>query len=209
METSRPSAPGGTAEAPTPGRRRVPVATAAVLLVTGVVTTSQFVHPEVLDTLRRDPDALASGEWWRTFTPLLVQSPAWQALVTVPGIALLGVPVERLLGSRAMLALYLAPAAVGEALGYLWQPHGAGNSIADLGLAGGLVAWLFLAAGERGWPRPLLNRVRIWGGAVLAGAVVDTAFRDIHGLPTLTGAALGAGLLLLRRRRSRRDTTAV
>ncbi|MDO0926681.1 rhomboid family intramembrane serine protease [Streptomyces sp. TG1A-8] len=183
---------------------RLPPATASVLLVTGAVTAAQFPFPEVLEALRRDPDALASGEWWRVLSPLLVQSPGWQALVTVPAVAALGAPVERIFGTRGMLALYLAPAAVGELVGYLWQPHGAGNSIAVLGLAGGLVAWLFLDAGERGWPRPLLNRVRIWGAAVLAGAVVDTAFRDIHGLPTLTGAALGAGLLLRRRRRRRR-----
>ncbi|MCX3062454.1 rhomboid family intramembrane serine protease [Streptomyces beihaiensis] len=181
--------------------RRVPVATAAVLLVTGATTAAQFAFPGVLDALRRDPDALAGGEWWRALSPLLVQSPPWQAAVTVPAIAALGVPVERIFGSRAMLALYLVPGAVGEALGYLWQPHGAGNSVADLGLAGALVAWLFLAAGERGWPAPLLNRVRIWGGAVLAGAVVDTVFRDVHGLPTFVGAGIGAALLRRRRRR--------
>lgn len=94
------------------------------------------------------------------------------------------------------------PAAVGEGLGYVWQPHGAGNSIAVPGPAGGLVSWLFLAAQERGWPRPLLNRLRIRGAAMLAGAVADTAVHDIHGLPTLTGAAIGAGLLLRRRRRA-------
>ncbi|WP_251094251.1 rhomboid family intramembrane serine protease [Streptomyces sp. Caat 7-52] len=188
-----------------PGSRRwrVPPATASVLLVTGAVTAAQFPFPDVLEALRRDPDALASGEWWRTLSPLLVQSPGWQALVTVPAVAALGVPVERIFGARGMLALYLVPAAAGEVAGYLWQPHGAGNSIAVLGLAGGLVSWLFLEAQDRGWPRPLLNRVRIWGAAVLAGAVVDTAFRDIHGLPTLAGAALGAGLLLRRRRRAK------
>jgi len=175
--------------------------TVSVFLVTGAVTAAQFRYPEVLENLRRDPDALASGEWWRTLSPLLVQDPSWQSWITVPGIAVLGVPVERIFGARAMLALYLVPAAVGELAGYLWQPHGAGNSIADLGLAGGLLAWLFMEAGERGWPRPLLKRLRLWGGAVLAGAVVDTALRDVHGLPTLTATALAAGLLHRRRRK--------
>lgn len=41
------------------------------------------------------------------------------------------------------------------------------------------------------------------GAAMLAGAVADTAVNDIHGLPTLTGAAIGAGLLLRRRGRAR------
>ncbi|WP_327230901.1 rhomboid family intramembrane serine protease [Streptomyces murinus] len=187
---------------PRPGARgwRVPPVTATLFLVTGAVTAAQFAFPGVLAALRRDPGALASGEWWRALSPLLVQSPGWQALVTVPAIVALGIPAERIFGAKGALALYLVPAAIGEGLGYVWQPHGAGNSIAVLGLAGGLVSWLFLEAQEKGWPKPLLNRVRIWGAAVLAGAVADNAFRDIHGLPTLAGAVIGAGLLLRRRR---------
>ncbi|MFJ6665642.1 rhomboid family intramembrane serine protease [Streptomyces sp. NPDC091383] len=129
-----------------------------------------------------------------------MRSPGRQALVTVPAIAALGIPAGRIFGAKGMLAPYLVPAAVGEGLGYVWQPHGAGNSIAVLGPAGGLVSWLFPAARERNWPRPLLNRLRIRGAAMLAGAVADTAVHDVHGLPTLTGAAIGAGLLLRRRR---------
>lgn len=202
METGKRQTAGAPAPASARAGRRVPVATAAVLLVTGATNAAAFVFPDMLDALRRDPEALVDGEWWRVLSPLLVQAPPWQAFLTVPAIAALGVPVERLFGSRAMLALYLIPGAVGEALGYLWQPHGAGNSVADLGLAGALIAWLFLAAGERNWPTPLLNRVRIWGGAVLAGTVVDTVLRDIHGVPTLVGAALGAALLRRHRRRA-------
>nr|WP_186337835.1 MULTISPECIES: rhomboid family intramembrane serine protease [Streptomyces] len=184
----------------------MPSATAAVFLATGAVTAAQFAFPEVFEALRRDPGALASGEWWRALSPLLVQSSGRQPLVTVPAVAALGIPVERIYGAKGMLALYLVPAAVGEGLGYAWQPHGAGNSIAALGLACGLGSWLFLPAQEKGRPRPPLNRVRVRGAAVPAGAVADTAVRDIHGLPTLTGAAMGAGLLL--RRRSRRPAHA-
>ncbi|WP_201300619.1 hypothetical protein [Streptomyces sp. HF10] len=44
------------------GRWRVPSATAAVFLATGAVTAAQLAFPEVLEALRRDPGALASGE---------------------------------------------------------------------------------------------------------------------------------------------------
>ncbi len=185
-------------------RRRFPVAAVSLFVITGAVTAAQFVRPELVDALRRDPDRLADGEWWRAVTPLLVQVPAWQTCVTVPGVLALGIPVERIHGSRATVALYVLPGLVGEAVGYLWQPHGAGNSVADVGLAGSLVAWLFLEAGRRDWPPQLLRRVRVWGGAVLAGAAVDTVFRDVHGLPLLAGAAVGAALSLRRRRRTRR-----
>ncbi|BBC94713.1 rhomboid family intramembrane serine protease [Streptomyces griseofuscus] len=137
---------------PRPGARgwRVPPVTATLFLVTGPVTAARFAFPGVLAA-----------------PPLLVPSPGRQALVTVPAVVALGIPAERIFGAKSVLALYLVPAAIGEAPGHVWQPHGSGDSIAVLGLA---------------------------------GAVADNAFRDIHGLPTLAGAVIGAGLLLRRRR---------
>lgn len=74
--------------------------------------------------------------------------------MTVPAIAALGIPAERIFGAKGALALYLVPAAIGEGLGYVWQPHGLKRSIAVLGLVSGLVSWLFLEAQEKGWPKP-------------------------------------------------------
>jgi hypothetical protein len=54
-------------------RRSWPVATAAVLAVTVVLTVLQFPLPQVRLALWRDPDALAAGQWWRLVTPLFVQ----------------------------------------------------------------------------------------------------------------------------------------
>jgi rhomboid protease GluP len=198
MATKREAVTVPTAEPASPSR--IPVATLSVLLITGAVTAAQLKYPELLENLRRDPDKLRNGEWWRAISPMLVQAPAWQSWITVPGIAILGIPTERLLGARNMLALYLVAGVSGELFGYIWQPHGAGNSVADLGLAGGLITWLFMEAGERGWPPALLKRMRIWGGLVLAGAVADIALKDIHGLPTLIGACAGVGMLYRRRR---------
>jgi hypothetical protein len=50
-----------------------PVATAAVLMATAVLTVLQFPFPGVRLALWRDPDALAAGQWWRLVTPLFVQ----------------------------------------------------------------------------------------------------------------------------------------
>src|SRR5690625_4109750 len=51
--------------------------TMAIVVVTSIVTFFQFAHPEVLSMLRRDPEGLASGEWWRMITPLLVHADGW------------------------------------------------------------------------------------------------------------------------------------
>ena len=48
--------------------------TMVIVLITSIVTIFQFFQPEVLNILRRDPERLASGEWWRIITPLLVHS---------------------------------------------------------------------------------------------------------------------------------------
>ena len=52
--------------------RRLPIATASVLVITSAATVLEFFRPEVLGTLQQDPGALADGEWWRLITPLLV-----------------------------------------------------------------------------------------------------------------------------------------
>jgi hypothetical protein len=92
--------------------RRWPVATAAVLTVTVVLTVLQFPFPEVRQALWRDPAALAAGQWWRLVTPLLVQyDPVWQIVVVLGLIA-------GLLG--AVCAWMLSPAGPHQARVRTW-----------------------------------------------------------------------------------------
>ncbi|RRQ87402.1 hypothetical protein [Streptomyces griseofuscus] len=85
---------------PRPGTRgrRVPPVTATLFLVTGAATAARFAFPGVLAA-----------------PPLLVPSPGRQALVTAPAAVALGIPAERTSGAKGVLALYLVPAAIGEA----------------------------------------------------------------------------------------------
>lgn len=123
--------------------RYLPRITIIVLLVTGIVTGLQLFFPPVLAALRRNPQALAAGEWWRAFTPLLVHSDGWpQIIVNFLGIALVGPTVERWYGPWRWLLLYLSAGLTGEVAGYAWEPTGAGASIALCGLIGGLYVWL-------------------------------------------------------------------
>ncbi|HEX7515684.1 MAG TPA: hypothetical protein VF345_00200 [Chthoniobacterales bacterium] len=50
--------------------RPVPVITLVIIGSTALVTGLQFVFPEVLTALRRNREALLTGEWWRMVTPL-------------------------------------------------------------------------------------------------------------------------------------------
>jgi membrane associated rhomboid family serine protease len=201
---------------------RVPRATAAVFAVTATCSILQFPYPALLAALRRDPAALADGQWWRLVTPLVVQDGGVAGTVSnLLFLAVLGVLAERLLGTRRWLVLYAAGAVAGTAAGYAWDPHGAGNSIALCGLAGGVLALaatrpvpapplvasaVFAGAVTQLWPVPVVLawtalpltrwRPRV-AGRVLAAvgatiAVALLAVRDNHGAGLAAGLATGA-----------------
>jgi rhomboid protease GluP len=170
--------------------RAWPVATAAVLAVTTVLTVLQFPFPGVRLALWRDPHALAAGQWWRLVTPLFVQDDrVWQIVVVLALVAGIGVLVERIYGHGRWLLLYLVCGVVGQAFAYRWAPPDAGASVAGAGLLGALCAWLLSPAGPR------LARVRVWGVVWPLAGVALTAVGEYHGPPLLVGFGLGALLL--------------
>jgi|SRR5215510_4292697 len=166
-------------------RRRIPVATLTLLAITGLTTGLQFVFPEMLTALRRNPEALRADEWWRVISPLFVHAEGWpQILFNFTAIAIVGTIVERIYGSRLWLLFYFAGGLTGEIAGYAWKPHGAGASVGGAGLLGAMAAWLL--------SRKAPLQPRIGGGILLAGALTLTAFRDLHGPPILLGAGIAA-----------------
>jgi rhomboid protease GluP len=151
------------------------------------MTGLQFVYPQLLPALERRPTALAQHEWWRLITPLLVHPDGWsQISFNFPAILIVGALTERIYGSLRFLILYLLGGLVGEVAGYLWQPFGAGASIAGAGALGALAFWLLLRNGP--------VQARFGGAFVLTGAILLTLNRDIHGPPILVGAC-AAGLM--------------
>jgi membrane associated rhomboid family serine protease len=121
----------------TTGRR--PWLTVGVLATTTAVSTLGLVDHAVLHELERRGGELADGEPWRLVTSLLVHD-SWLALLAnLVLLALVGIAVERRHARAEWIVLYLAAGIVGELVGLDWQPHGAGNSVAILGLAGALV----------------------------------------------------------------------
>jgi membrane associated rhomboid family serine protease len=118
-----------------------PWVTLALFTVTAAGNLLQVVHPGLVDAWERHPGALSDGEWWRFFTPLLVQSDGLaQALWNLLTLAVTGMIVERRFGGGRTLLLYLVAGLTGEVAGYAWQPLGGGNSIACAGLIGALFA---------------------------------------------------------------------
>lgn len=161
-----------------------PWATITVLSVTALLTAAQFVFPALLPAVARQPDALRRHQYWRLVTPLFFHSDGWRQIAfNFPAIALIGYFTERVYGPRIWLACYFVSGFGAELFAYLWQPTGAGASIAGAGLLGALALAVLLRSRA---PQP-----RIGALAVLLGAVVLIAIRDIHGPPVIMGACIG------------------
>lgn len=135
--------------------------------------------------VRRDPHALADGQWWRLLSPVLVQP---DELTTVLGLgvlaAVVGVAAERMFGTTRCVVLFLAGALAGHGIGELWQPYSSGISVGFCGPLGALVVYALLAHARR--PGPQL----VGPSIVLIGAIVLTALTDIHGPAILAGAVV-------------------
>jgi membrane associated rhomboid family serine protease len=122
------------------GLARPPLLTAVITVFTGAVSVCGLVSPAVLHALQRTP-ASGHGEVWRWLTSLVVQDGG--VLGTASNLIFLGIlggAAEQVVGRVAMTVCYLLAGLAGLAAGLLWQPVGAGNSVAVCGLAG-IVAW--------------------------------------------------------------------
>ncbi|MFJ8910202.1 rhomboid family intramembrane serine protease [Amycolatopsis sp. NPDC102389] len=181
------------------GRRAgKPVATAAVWFVTAAAGVAQLAHPGLLDQFRRNPAALADGEWWRMVTPMFFQDGHLVGMIfNLATLAVIGALAERLLGPVRWLVVYFGCALIGNAVSYLWlNPTGAGNSMAVCGLLGALATAMLTAGPRFGLTIPA--GLRTAALILPALAIVDTVLHDNHGLPLLAGMVLG--LILSPRR---------
>jgi membrane associated rhomboid family serine protease len=185
--------------------------TMAIIAITSVVTMLQFVYPEILSMFRRDPTALAAGEWWRIFTPLLVHSDGWwQYIFNVACIAIIGMVVEPLYGRMKFLLIYLGGGLIGEIAGYsLWDPYGAGASVGLCGLLGALS--VMMISGRR-HIHPIIAMLSLYIIAGLVGfameniyvsillvtaiAIFPTIIKKREGQTKLLYTVSGAGVLL-------------
>lgn len=119
----------------------LPIATITIVAITAIVTSLQWVYSALLPMLDRNQAALLDGQWWRLVTPRLVQPEIWPQYILLAILLVVGIPVERRMGSLRWLAVWLVGGVIGEVVSYQWQPQGAGASLGLFALIG---AWLIL-----------------------------------------------------------------
>jgi membrane associated rhomboid family serine protease len=163
--------------------RPIPIALGLVFLVTASLSTLQFAFPEILTTLERNRHELAGGQLWRLGSPLFVQDGGWVGtLSNLIWLFLLGSTATALLGARRWLVLYFGTGVIAEVLAYTVIHQGyAGNSIANFGVAAGL---LLLAL--RGQHR----RIAVLGVVGMLAGIGLLVIGNLH------GAAFAVGLII-------------
>ena len=162
-------------------RAERPSATMAVFLVTALATGLDLAYPTISRAVQRTPAAL-SGEWWRLVSPILVNPHGWKQIATnLSALIVVGAIAERQWGPRWWFAFYIGGGVVGEIAGLVWQPVGAGSSVAVCGLLGS-VSVALLRVGT--------TPARFGATLILAGAFLLTYLHDLHGPPILASALL-------------------
>ncbi|MGI5174996.1 rhomboid family intramembrane serine protease [Dactylosporangium sp. CA-152071] len=189
-------------------RAGLPIATVVVALITTLGAAAQLHDPDVLERFRRNYPALHDGEWWRWFTPLLVQGSGWgQILFNIGSLVVVGVIAERRFGTLRWLVLYVGIGLAGEAFGERLDPTGSGNSLAVCGLAGALATLLLLRPGAATRPHAFVVPYYVacvaglgFGGVVgatVAPTVVLVVMSILLRRDRYTGIAFAAGLAAL------------
>ncbi len=149
--------------------------------------------------------ALARGQLWRLLIAPFLHLGAFHLLWNLLGLALVGPPLERAIGTRAAVVVLVAGALVGGAIDYAAAPYGVSVGASGALFAAAVALAIALARGAALGPRRATAiRLAVFAvaalGAALAPAAVDPwahAGGAMAGLAT--GLALGARPGALRR----------
>lgn len=156
MITSSQSDP-GTSLTSAPPRFALTVVVCAVTVVTSVAAL--FI-PALMDLFTRDLMRLQAGQWWRAFTPVLVQSSGWgQLAFNLLGLAVVGVALEQRVSRPCWAMVFLLGGPGSIAVLSAWTPglSGAGSSDAVAALLGAFIVFPVISGRRLGseWPAQL------------------------------------------------------
>jgi len=161
----------------------MPRLTAGLLVVLIACFVAQALYPSLLALSERSP-MVGHGQPWRLLTSPWFQNggPAGTALNLIM-LAAVGWVTEVKLSRRCWITAYVGGALTGGLAGLAWQPFGAGNSTAILGVAGALFAGTAFRGGSR--------RQRLYAATPLLACLLMSGLHDIHGPAMATGALIG------------------
>ena len=141
-------------------------------------------------SLKNQPNVLATGEYWRFLTPVLLHGGWWHLLANMSFLLSAGPPMEGVLGTRRFLALYLLSALGGNLLSWFFNPlPGIGASTALFGV-GAAYGGLYLR-----WRLFDESTARRTGTLLVILLVLGFGLQDLVGLRLDNWGHLGGGLV--------------
>ena len=164
-----------------------------IISLTFIVTSLQFVFPEIITALDRNKDALLSGEVWRLISPLFIQ-PIGISQCLFNGVFFVAfLPIGEYLYGRSIMLIYFGAGLTGQIVNFYWNAGRGGSSTALYGVMGSLFMYILL--NRRTFPRGYIL-IPIAG---FFGATVLCFFKDGHAPSLLVGGILS----LVHHRKSR------
>jgi membrane associated rhomboid family serine protease len=143
-----------------------------------------------------------NGEWWRLVASSFVHAGVVHLAVNLAALVSVGLVLERLVGSFAFAAIYLASAVLGGVAALASSPVDvvAGGSPAIFGLYGLLIASWTWGTVQRATTTVRLRTVARLAPGATAFILYHTAARGVIGVPEQMGLAVGfiCGLALAR-----------
>lgn len=137
--------------------------------------------------------AVAAGEWWRIFTPVLLHASITHLLFNMWALWVLGPQIERGVGSVPFAALYLASAGFGGAVTYFTgglDVVAVGASGAIFGLFGVWASWA-LHRRNTAFGRAMLRQI---GVLLLLNAAIPLLLPSVAWQAHLGGLIAGFGI---------------
>ncbi|MDQ6874288.1 MAG: rhomboid family intramembrane serine protease [Actinomycetota bacterium] len=113
-----------------PARR--PALTVVVCAVVVAVSVVAAFSPALMDLFTRDLARLRAGQWWRAFTPVLVQPDGWgQLAFNLLGLTVVGAAVERRVSRACWALIFLLGGPGSIAVLSVWKPADTGGGSSD------------------------------------------------------------------------------
>jgi membrane associated rhomboid family serine protease len=171
-------------------KSKFPVFSLIIIGLTVIITCLQFVYPEVLAVLRRDSDAIRTGELWRLITALFVQPNGISQCIANGFLIFAFMPAAERLYGRNILLVYFASGVLGQIGNYFWDYESGGSSTAIFGLMGSLLIYVIRNR------KLLLLPFAFFASAGFLSAVVMILSRDGHGIGLVIGGLVASILPL-------------
>ena len=169
---------------------RAPYATLLVALSSAIPSLLQFFFPVLLHLFERDYARFLAGDWWRLVTPLFVQDGGIGGTVfNLVSLVLVGAVAEQFWDNQGWLMIFFGGGLLSQLIGFLWQPVGAGNSVANFSLAASLAVYCLIFNGS--------PTIRITAFLALGAGGILLLRKDIHGPAMLFGAVIALVLTRL------------